>query len=308
MHILLGSANHNLTDSIIKSYEENESFKNYITVQKVFHKYFPDGENYIRVDEQFIYNEDVCILQSMVTDSSIIELMMIVDAVSRLRPRSISLFIPYFAYSRQDRILIRGEPISSNMIARIISEYHPIKMINLLDVHSHNMTNIYRNCYVNNITLSDVFAKVLKPFLKEKHVVVAPDFGAMNRNRDLARLIKSDVAVVEKMRDAKGRSKSLSIIGDISGKDCIIHDDIVDSAGTLCNAVRMLKEQGAKSVYACITHPIFSGNAVSNIDDSYIDTIFVTNTVKLNENAIQSKKIKVLDISNHILSSIINCL
>ncbi|UAT42741.1 ribose-phosphate pyrophosphokinase [Anaplasmataceae bacterium AB001_6] len=309
MHVFLGNNNDVLINNIVASYENSDEFKNYLTVQKVLHKQFADGENYTRLDDQFVYNEDVTLLETLSNDSAVINLMLMIDAVSRLRPRSLNIFIPYMGYARQDRVNASGEAISVAVLFRMLSEYYPVRNFNFIDIHNPNSLTILRNCQVNNLNLSELFIKEIRKSIGKDGVVVAPDFGSIKRSRDLAKQLSFPVALIEKQRDlSSGDVDMISIRGDIKGRNCIIYDDMVDSAGTLCKAADMLKKNGAKKIFACLTHGIFSGQACESIQNSSLEGVFVTNTRDCSIAVAKCSKIKLLDVSSFILNSIIRYL
>jgi|GEM_PF-1354850 len=273
---------------------------NFIKYEPTF---FPDGE--INVQIPFA-GHNLKIIHPIVDDTSVLELCFMLDSISRSgnRPLNVSLSIPYMRYARQDRVCSLGESVSAISIIRIIlSHAEDLKMMQFFDVHNDGILNAItkKNIFVQNLKSELLFSYIYGAsgygILDSNTVVVAPDIGAAKRARGFAQYIKSkfDITIVDKVRKGPGQSQSLNITGqDVNGKVCVITDDIVDSASTLCNAANILKDKGAEKVYACITHGVFSGDAVKKIEDSAIEKLFVTDSNVFDING--STKIEVVPL------------
>ncbi len=265
---------------------------------------FSDGEVQVEIQEN-VRGRDVFIVQptSMPTNDHIMELLIIVDALRRSSAERITAVIPYFGYSRQDRrVRSIRVPISAKVVANLLSSVGASRVLTV-DLHADQIQGFFDipvdNVYASPVLLGDIY--------KRKHpnlIVVSPDVGGVVRARALAkRLDDSDLAIIDKRRPQANQAKVMHIIGEVEGKDCIIIDDLVDTAGTLCQAASALKEHGAKTVRAYATHPVLSGNAIKNIGCSELDELVVTDTIALREDARASARIRQLGVSALIAES-----
>jgi ribose-phosphate pyrophosphokinase len=219
--------------------------------------------------------------------------------LKRASARRISAVIPYFGYARQDRKPLPRTPISSKLVADIISVAGANKVLTL-DLHAGQIQGFF-DIPVDNLFAMPVFKRdILENFDHEKLTVVSPDVGGVVRARAIAKKIDAALAIIDKRREKAGVSEVMNIIGDINGRDCIIVDDIVDSAGTLCNAANALKEQGANSVSAYITHGVLSGQALTRIEASALKTLVVTDSICPSEKVLEVPNIRVLSIASLI--------
>ncbi|MCY4642753.1 MAG: ribose-phosphate diphosphokinase [Gammaproteobacteria bacterium] len=265
---------------------------------------FSDGEVQVEIQEN-VRGKDVFVVQptSMPTNDHIMELLIIVDALRRSSAERITTVIPYFGYSRQDRrVRSIRVPISAKVIANLLSSVGTNRVLTV-DLHADQIQGFFDipvdNIYASPVMLGDIY--------KRKHhnlIVVSPDVGGVVRARALAkRLDDADLAIIDKRRPQANQAKVMHIIGDVKGKDCFIVDDLVDTAGTLCQAASALKEHGAKTVRAYATHPVLSGNAIENIERSELDELVVTDTIALREAAKACTRIRQLEVSALIAES-----
>ena len=224
------------------------------------------------------------------------ELMIMSDALRRSSVDRITAVIPYFGYSRQDRRVRSARvPISAKVVANMIASMDIDRLLTI-DLHADQIQGFF-DIPVDNVYATPLFVADIYKQKYDNPIVVSPDVGGVVRARALAKQLNTDLAIVDKRRQDANVSEVMQIIGDVNGKTCIIVDDIVDTAGTLCNAAAELKSQGAQAVYSYITHPIFSGNAFKNIDSSKLDGIIVTDTIPLSEESINVDKIRQITVS-----------
>ena len=269
--------------------------------------YFSDGEIKVQVEEN-VRGHDTFIIQSTCspTNKNVMEIMLIADALKRSSASRITAVVPYYGYARQDRRVRSARvPISAKVVADMFASVG-IDRVLTIDLHSETIQGFF------DMPADNVYAtKFMVDDIKENNdrnevVVVSPDVGGVVRSRALAKLLDdTDLAIIDKRRDAANQSEVMNVIGEINGKVCIVPDDIIDTAGTLCNAASALKEKGAKAVKAYITHPVLSGPAIERINDSDIDELVVTNSIPLNKEAQKCSKIRVISISNIIAECII---
>jgi len=259
---------------------------------------FSDGEHHVEILEN-IRGRETFIIQPTCppTSENLMELLVMVDAARRASAARITAVIPYFGFARQDRRPRSSRvPITAKLVAKLIGTAGVDRVLTI-DLHADQIQGFFDiavdNVYASPILLADVW--------KHKYndmVVVSPDVGGVVRARALAkRLGDADLAIIDKRRDKANQSEVMNIIGEVDGKNCVMIDDMVDTAGTLCHAAGALKEQGAVSVAAYITHPVLSGPAVSRITASNLDEIVVTDTIPLNEEAKGCAKIRQLSVA-----------
>jgi len=221
-----------------------------------------------------------------------------VDALKRASARSVTAVIPYFGYSRQDRRVRSARvPISAKVIADMLSEVG-ISRIITLDIHSEQIQGFF-SFPVDNIYTANIMVKgLLEKYNVEDLQVVSPDTGGVIRARSVAKTLGvQDLAIIDKRREKANESEVINLIGDVEGKVCIVPDDLIDTAGTLSNASHALKDKGAKEIIAYITHPVLSGNAIENLNNSAIDKLVVSNSIDIGDKSKKCPKIDVFDIS-----------
>jgi ribose-phosphate pyrophosphokinase len=258
---------------------------------------FSDGEVQIEILEN-VRGRDVFVIQPTCapTNDNLIELLMMLDALKRSSAGRITAVVPYFGYARQDRRPRSARvPISAKVVADMIGECGADRVLTV-DVHADQIQGFFDipvdNVYSSPILLGDIWRQKY-----DNLIVVSPDVGGVVRARALAkRLDDADLAIIDKRRPKANESKVMNIIGNVRGRDCVMVDDMADTAGTLCKAAAALKEEGAVRVVAYVTHPVFSGAAVTNIANSQLDEIVVTDTIPLSQAAASCPKIRQLSI------------
>ena len=283
-----------------------EDVANYlnISVGKASVTTFSDGEISVEIQEN-VRGQDIFIIQPTCqpTNDHLMELMIMSDALRRSSVDRITAVIPYFGYSRQDRRVRSARvPISAKVVANMIASMDIDRLLTI-DLHADQIQGFF-DIPVDNIYATPLFVADIYKQKYDKPIVVSPDVGGVVRARALAKQLNCDLAIVDKRRQEANVSEVMQIIGDVESKTCIIVDDIVDTAGTLCNAAAALKEKGAKAVFSYITHPIFSGKACQNIDNSKLDGIIVTDTIPLNEKTAQANKIRQITVSEMLAETI----
>ena len=260
---------------------------------------FSDGEINVEIAEN-VRGKDTFVIQStnFPAEKNLMELILIIDALKRASVRSITAVIPYFGYSRQDRRIRSARvPISAKVVADMLSNAGVTRIITL-DIHSEQIQGFFSfpmdNIYTANLMVKDL----LDNYNVEDLQVVSPDTGGVIRARSVAKTLGvKDLAIIDKRREKANESEVINLIGDVENKICIVPDDLIDTAGTLSNASHALKERGAKEIIAYITHPVLSGNAVENLNNSAIDRLVVSNSIDIGDKSKKCPKIDVFDIS-----------
>jgi ribose-phosphate pyrophosphokinase len=258
---------------------------------------FSDGEVTVEI-RQNVRARDVFVVQPTCspTNDSLMELLIMVDALKRASARRITAVIPYFGYARQDRRPRSTRvPISARVVANLL-ETVGVERVLTMDLHADQIQGFF-DIPVDNIYASPVLLSDLKSKSYPNLVVISPDVGGVVRARAMAKQLGCDLAIIDKRRAAANVSEVMHVIGEIEGRNCVIMDDMIDTAGTLVKAAEVLKERGAKSVYAYCTHPVFSGPAVERIKSSHIDEVVVTNTIALSAAAKACHKIRQLSVA-----------
>lgn len=266
---------------------------------------FSDGEVSIEIMEN-IRGREVYLVQPTCapTADNFVELLVMVDALKRASASHVTAVIPYFGYSRQDRRPRSSRvPITAKVAAKMISAVGTDRVITI-DLHADQIQGFFDipvdNVYASPLTLADIW----RNHAGQDMVVVSPDVGGVVRARAIAKRLDCELAIIDKRRPRANVSKVMNIIGEIDGKTCVMVDDMVDTAGTLCTASGALKEQGAKSVVAYCVHPVLSGPAISNVTNSQLDELVVTDTIPLSEAAQQCDKIRQLSVSQMLAETI----
>ena len=260
---------------------------------------FSDGEINVEITEN-VRGKDTFVIQStnFPAEKNLMELILIIDALKRASVRSITAVIPYFGYSRQDRRIRSARvPISAKVVADMLSNAGVTRIITL-DIHSEQIQGFFSfpmdNIYTANLMVKDLLDKHNVEDLQ----VVSPDTGGVIRARSVAKTLGvKDLAIIDKRREKANESEVINLIGDVENKVCIVPDDLIDTAGTLSNASHALKEKGAKEIIAYITHPVLSGNAIENLNNSAIDKLVVSNSIDIGDKSKKCPKIDVFDIS-----------
>ena len=259
---------------------------------------FSDSEIMVEILEN-VRGKDVFILQStcMPSNDSLMEVLVMVDALKRASAGRITAAIPYFGYARQDRRprSVRV-PITAKVVANLLTTVGIDRLLTM-DLHSDQIQGFFDisvdNIYGMPILLGDVWTSNYKNL-----IVVSPDVGGVVRAREMAKRLECDLAIIDKRRPKPNVAKVMNIIGEVKGRTCVIMDDMVDTANTLCEAARVLKAKGAQSVVAYCTHPVLSGEAVKRIESSELDKLVVTDTIPLREDAKSSSRIQQLSVAS----------
>ena len=266
---------------------------------------FSDGEVKVEVHEN-VRGQDVFLLQSTCapTNDNLMELIIMADAVRRSSAHRITAVIPYFGYARQDRRPRSARvAISAKVVADMLDAVGIDRMLTV-DLHADQIQGFF-NMPVDNVYGSPVLVDYMTAQNYENPIIVSPDVGGVVRARAVAKQSNDlDLAIIDKRRPQANESKVMNVIGDVSGKTCVIVDDIVDTAGTLCTAAKALKDEGAIKVVSYITHPVFSGNAIERIANSDLDEMVVTDTIPLSADALASSKITQLSMDRLLAEAI----
>jgi ribose-phosphate pyrophosphokinase len=290
--IFSGNANPLLSNEIIANLG--------ITQGKAIVGKFSDGESQVEILEN-VRGCDVFIIQPTCAPSpaeTLMELLIMVDALKRSSAARITAVIPYFGYSRQDRrSRLTRVPITAKLAAKML-ESAGVDRVLTIDLHADQIQGFFDipidNIYAMPVLLDDINAKNYQDI-----VMVSPDVGGVVRARAAAKKLNdADLAIIDKRRPAPNMVKVMNVIGDVEGRTCILMDDMVDTAGTLCQAAGILKEKGAKNVVAYATHAVLSGNAINNIENSDLDELVITNTIPLGVQAVNSPKVRQLCIAS----------
>ena len=271
-----------------------------IKISKADVGYFSDGELKVEIEEN-VRGHDTFIIQSTCspTNKNVMEIMLIADALKRSSASRITAVVPYYGYARQDRRVRSARvPISAKVVADMFASVG-IDRVLTIDLHSETIQGFF------DMPADNVYAtKIMVDDIKDNNdrnevIVVSPDVGGVVRSRALAKLLDdTDLAIIDKRRAVANESEVMNIIGEVEGKVCLVPDDIIDTAGTLCNAAKALKDKGY------ITHPVLSGPAIERLNKSEIDELIVTNSIPLNKEAKKCSKIRVISIANIIAECI----
>jgi ribose-phosphate pyrophosphokinase len=288
MKLVAGNSNRPLAEAIAQYLK--------VPLARASVRRFADMEIFVEIGEN-VRGEDVFVIQSTSapTNDHLMELLIIADALRRASARRITAVIPYFGYARQDRKPAARTPISAKLVANIIT-HSGVDRVLTLDLHAGQIQGFF-DIPTDNLFAAPVMVRDVKDRMNHTDkVVVSPDVGGVVRARALAKRIDAPLAIVDKRRERPGESEVMNIIGDVEGRSCILVDDIVDSGGTLCNAADALLQQGAKDVYAYITHAVLSGGAVSRIASSRLRELVVTDSIQPTEAVKVARNIRVISI------------
>ena len=296
MKILSGTSNTKLSKDIAKQLK--------LKLVNTNIKRFNDGEIYVEIKEN-IRGNSVFVIQSTSNpaNDNLMELLLVIDALRRYSAKNITAVIPYYGYARQDRKVAPRTSISAKVVANLLTNAGASRIVTV-DLHAGQIQGFF-DMPVDNLFTTPLFAKYIKRKFKNKKLIcVSPDVGGVQRTRGLATRIKADLAIIDKRRPKPGQSKVMNIIGDVKGKTCIIVDDIIDSGGTIVNAIDALKKAGATDVFVFITHAVLSGDAVSKIKKSKINKLIITDTINNSQKIKNNDKIEVLSISSLMAEAI----
>lgn len=295
--IFSGNANPELAERIVEHLN--------LPLGKALVGRFSDGETMVEIQEN-VRGRDIFIIQSTSAPSNdtLMELIIMADALRRASAARITAVVPYFGYARQDRRVRSARvPITAKIVADMMASVGISRLVTV-DLHADQIQGFFYmpvdNLYSTPIMLEDVHKKSYNNIM-----VVSPDVGGVIRARAIAKRIPgADLAIIDKRRPQPNEAQVMHIIGDVKDRDCIIVDDIVDTAGTLSKAVDALKEHGASKVVAYVTHPVLSGKAIENIESSALDELIVTDTIPLSPMAAQCKRIRPITLSHMIAEAI----
>ena len=298
LDIFTGSANPELAFEVSKILD--------IDISQADIGQFSDGEIKVQIEDN-VRGHDTFIIQSTCapTNKNVMEIMLIADALKRSSASKVTAIVPYYGYARQDRRVRSARvPISAKVVADMFGSVG-IDRVLTIDLHSETIQGFF-DMPADNVYATKLMVDHIKDNNERKEVVVvSPDVGGVVRSRALAKLLDdTDLAIIDKRRAVANQSEVMNIIGDIDGKVCIVPDDLIDTAGTLCNAADALKEKGAKAVKAYITHPVLSGPAIERLNNSSIDELVVTNSIPLNKEAQKCSKIRVISLASTIAECI----
>ena len=283
--IFSGQASTYLAEKIAHAYGE--------PLGEVRYQQFSDGEMSPFIMES-VRGHDVFIVQSTFAPAdNFMELLLMIDAAKRASAENVNVIIPYFGYARQDRKDKPRVSIAAKLIANLLSAAGASRLMTF-DLHADQIQGFF-DIPVDHLDGNYIFVPYLKSIELDDIMFASPDVGGIKRARSFAKFFDAELAVCDKYRKEANKVESMRLIGEVEGKDVVLVDDLVDTAGTICKAASLLKEKGAKSVRAVCTHPVLSGNAYETIDNSMLEEIVVTDTIPLKQ---KSKKIKVLSVSD----------
>jgi len=260
-------------------------------------KKFPDKEIFVEIKEN-VRGEDVFVIQStsFPANDHVMELLITIDALKRGSAKRVAAIVPYYGYARQDRKSGPRTPISAKLLANLISIAGANRAL-MVDLHAGQIQGFF-DIPTDNLFAAPVFiSDIKKKFKSENTIIVSPDVGGVVRARAIAKRVDCELAIIDKRRERASVSEVMNIIGEVKGKDCILIDDICDTAGTLTNAAIALKNDKAKSVYAYITHGVLSDPAIERIENSPIDKMIITDSILARDDVIKSNKIDILSIA-----------
>jgi ribose-phosphate pyrophosphokinase len=260
-------------------------------------KRFADMEVFVEIQEN-VRGADVFVIQStsFPANDHLMELLIIIDALRRSSARRITAVMPYYGYARQDRRTSPRSPISAKLVANLLTNAGANRVLTL-DLHAGQIQGFF-DIPVDNLYAEPVFSRDIKDTLSNRSLtVVSPDTGGVVRARAVAKRIDADLAIIDKRREQAGHSEVMNVIGDVRDRDCILIDDIVDSAGTLCNAAVALMDQGAKSVSAYVTHGVLSGGAVARVAASPMEKMVITDSIQPTEAVRVSPNVRPISIA-----------
>ena len=293
--IFSGHANPKLAEQIADSLQ--------ITVGRMKLSNFSDGEVFTEIQEN-VRGADVYVVQPTCApvNDNLMELLVTVDALKRASAGSITAVIPYYGYGRQDRKVAPRTPITAKLVADLLQTSGVSRVVSM-DLHAGQIQGFF-NVPFDHLFGMPVMLDYLRPRLPDGTVLVSPDAGGVERARAYAKRLKGDLAIIDKRRARANVSEVMNIVGEVEGRDCLIIDDMIDTAGTLTNAAQALKDRGAKRVVAYCVHPVLSGAAVDNISNSALDEMVVTDTIALRPEARACSRIRQLSVAELLAETI----
>jgi len=264
---------------------------------------FSDGEIMIQINEN-VRGSDVFVIQPTCTpvNNNLMELLLIIDALKRASARRITAVIPYYGYARQDRKVLPRVPISSKLVADLLTAAGTHRVLTI-DLHAAQIQGFF-NIPVDHLYAMPVLHEYFRAAKFNNLVVVSPDAGGVERARMFAKRLNASLAIIDKRREVANVSKVMNVIGDVKGKDAILLDDMIDTAGTMTQAARAIKDNGAHSVMAACSHAVLSGPAIKLINESPLEKVVTTDTIPLAEKAALCDKLVILSVSNLLAEAI----
>ncbi|MBV45275.1 MAG: phosphoribosylpyrophosphate synthetase [Rhodobiaceae bacterium] len=288
MKLVCGNSNRSLASNIGKYLDT--------TLADCDVKKFADKEIFVEMNEN-VRGEDVFIIQSISfpANDNLMELLILIDTMKRASAKRITAVVPYYGYARQDRKSGPRTPISAKLVANLIEKAGANRVLSM-DFHAGQIQGFF-DIPTDNLFSAPILTHDIKKKIKgNDSIVVSPDAGGVERARTIASRIESDLAIVDKRREKAGVSEVMNIIGEVKKRSCFIVDDIVDSAGTLCNAAQALMNSGAVEVYAYVTHGVLSGEAIERVNNSSLKKLIITDTIEESEEVKNSKKIETVSV------------
>ncbi|SDO83411.1 ribose-phosphate diphosphokinase [Desulforhopalus singaporensis] len=295
LKIFSGNSHRKMAEEIAENLE--------IPLSKADVRKFSDGEIFVEIKEN-VRGHDVFVVQPTCTpvNDSLMELVIMVDALRRASARRITAVVPYYGYARQDRKNAPRVPISAKVVAEMFMAVG-VRRVLCMDLHAGQIQGFF-NIPVDHLYAAPVILEYIREAFGENVIMVSPDAGGVERTRAFAKRLNSGLAIIDKRRDKPNECEAMHVIGDVNGKTAILMDDMVDTAGTLCAGAETLLANGAKEVHACCSHPVLSGPAIERLNKSPLKSLVVTNSIPLREEAKSCKKIKVLSVSQLLADAI----
>jgi ribose-phosphate pyrophosphokinase len=295
LQIFTGNANPELAREICQHLE--------IDLGRAMVRQFADGETYLQVNEN-VRGADVFVIQSTCTpvDHNLMELLLFIDALKRSSAERITAVLPYYGYARQDRKDKPRVPISARLVAALLETAGADRVLTL-DLHAAQIQGFF-DIPVDHLFASPVTIEYFKSLNVPSPTVVSPDAGGVERARAFAKRLNSPLAIIDKRREEANVAEVMNVVGQVQGRNCILVDDLIDTAGTLVKGAEALMEKGAASVYACATHAVLSGPAVERIEQSCLKEVVFTNSIPLSEEAKKSSRIRSLSIAKLLAEAI----
>jgi ribose-phosphate pyrophosphokinase len=296
-HVFTGNANPELAQKICRDLD--------ISLGQALVTSFSDGEIRVEIGEN-VRGQDVFLIQSTSppANRNLMELLIMIDAMKRASARRITAVIPYFGYARQDRKVAPRVPITAKLIANLISTAGADRILTM-DLHVGQIQGFF-DIPVDNLYASPVMIPYISKNFNHDLSIVSPDAGGVPRARAYAKRLGATLGLIDKRRDAPGKAQAMNLIGEVVGKEVVILDDIIDTAGTLSEAAKVVIQNGAKNISACCTHAVLSGPAVDRIQNSELNRLVVTDTIRLSEAAQQCSRIVQLSVSHLLARAILS--
>ena len=305
IRIISGNSNRPLAEAIAKRISVYRGDR--ISLANARVERFNDSEIFVEIFDN-VRGEDVFIVQSTScpANDNLMELLIITDALKRASARRITAVMPYFGYARQDRKSAARTPISAKLVANLITTAGVDRVLTM-DLHAGQIQGFF-DIPTDNLYGAPVFALDIKHNMPDRSnvTVVSPDVGGVVRARDLAKRIGAELAIVDKRRGKPGEVESMTVIGEVKGRTCVLVDDICDTAGTLCKAAELLQEQGAKEVHAYITHGVLSGPAIGRVTNSVLKSLVVTDSIEPTDAVKAAKNIRVISVAPLFAQAVLN--